>query len=62
MKNFVERTAAEQEVIRKAYDFEIMAIEANNANINPYFEMIKAMENGEEIWKAIDTAVEMAYN
>lgn len=62
MKNFTERTSAEQEIIRKAYDFEIMAIETDNTNINPYLDTIKAMENGTELWEAINVAVELAYN
>jgi len=62
MKNFTERTSAEQEIIRKAYDFEIMAIETDSTATNPYFSTIKAMENGKKLLEAINVAIELAYN
>lgn len=58
MKTFFERSAAEQEIIRKAYAFEIAAIETESSESNPYFEAVKAMG----LWEALNEAVEMAYN
>ena len=56
MTTYFNRTPAEQEIIRKAYDFEIEAIAQNSAERNPYFEAVKAMG----LWEAINEAVEMA--
>jgi hypothetical protein len=56
MTTYSNRTPAEQEIIRKAYDFEIAAIAQNSAERNPYFEAVKAMG----LWEAINEAVEMA--
>ena len=61
MNTFFNRTTAEQNIIRAAYDFEIKAIENGDASMNPMLETIKAMDDGDEIWEAINTAVEMAY-
>lgn len=58
MITFWDRTPAEQEIIRKAYDFEIEAIEKNSSERNPYTDAIKAMG----LWEALNEAVEMAYN
>lgn len=58
MKTYFERPIAEQEIIRKAYNFEIEAIENNSSERNPYFEEIQAMG----LWEAINEAIEMAYN
>lgn len=55
---FTDRTPAEQEIIRKAYEFEIAAIEAESSERNPYTEILQAMG----LWEALDEAVEMAYN
>lgn len=57
MTTFFNRTTAEQEIIRKAYDFEIEAIEKNSSERNPYTDAIKAMG----LWEALNEAVEMAY-
>lgn len=57
MKTYFERTTAEQEIIRKAYEFEIKAIAEDNDERNPYFEDIKAMG----LWEALNEAVEMKY-
>lgn len=57
MTTFFNRTIAEQDIIRKAYDFEVAAIEANSAERNPYADAIKAMG----LWEALNEAVEMAY-
>lgn len=58
MKTYFERTATEQEIIRKAYEFEIKAIEEDNDERNPYAEAIMAMG----LWDALSEAVEMAYH
>ena len=55
---FINRTPAEQEIIRKAYDFEINAIEADSSERNPYAEILRAMG----LWEALNEAVEMAFN
>ena len=55
---YFDRTASEQELIRKAYDFEVEAIEKDSAERNPYKEAIQAMG----LWEAIEEAVEMAFN
>ena len=57
MKTYFDRTPAEQEIIRKAYDFEIKAIAEDSSERNPYFEAIRAMG----LWEAINEAVEMAF-
>jgi hypothetical protein len=56
MKTYFERTAAEQDIIRKAYEFEIKAIAECSDERNPYFEDLKAMG----LWEALSEAVEMA--
>lgn len=62
MITFTQRTTAEQEIIRKAYDFEIAAIANGDSSRNPYFDTIKAMEEGDAVWEAINIAVEMTPN
>ena len=57
MKTFYERTPAEREIIIKAYEFEVAAIEAESTERNPYTEAIKAMG----LWEALNEALEMAY-
>ena len=67
MMKFFDRTPEQQEVIRKAYQFEAEAIEAMRAghdaiaDENPWFRKVLAMPEGREVWKAIDVAIEMAY-
>jgi hypothetical protein len=58
MKTFFERTPAEQEIITKAYEFEVAAIEAESSERNPYAEAVKTMG----LWEALNEALEMAYN
>jgi hypothetical protein len=58
MITFINRTPAEQEIIRKAYDFEVAAIEAESSERNPYFEALQAMG----LWEAVNEALEMRYN
>lgn len=57
MTTFFNRTPAEQEIIRKAYDFEVEAIANNSTERNPYAPAVKAMG----LWEALNEAVEMAY-
>ena len=57
MTTFFNRTAAEQEIICKAYDFEIEAIEKGSSERNPYTDAIKAMG----LWEALNEAIEMAF-
>ena len=57
MKAYFERTTEEQEIIRKAYDFEIEAIRKNSWDENPYGDAVRAMG----LWEAINEAVEMHY-
>lgn len=57
MTTFFNRTTTEQEIIRKAYDFEIEAIEKGSSEHNPYTETIKAMG----LWEALNEAIEMAF-
>ena len=57
MKTFYERTTAEQEIIAKAYEFEVAAIETESTEPNPYTETLKAMG----LWEALNEALEMAY-
>ena len=56
MTTFFNRTPAEQEIIRKAYDFEIEAIQNDSAERNPYADAIQAMG----LWEALNEAIEMA--
>ena len=58
MKTYFDRTPAEQELIRKAYEFEIKAIKELSSERNPYTEDIKAMG----LWEALNEAVEMAFH
>ena len=57
MKYYWERTEAEQEIMRAAYDWEIAAIAAGSWERNPYTTEIKAMG----LWDALNDAVEMAF-
>lgn len=61
MITFTQRTPAQQDIIRKAYDFEIKAIEKGDSSRNPWFDTIKAMPDGNALWEAINEAVEMAF-
>ena len=62
MTKFFERTEEERTLVRLAYDFEIMAIEQEDNSRNPYFDSIKALHDGEELWEAIYIAVELRYH
>lgn len=58
MKTYFERSTTEQEIIRKAYNFEVEAIENNSSEPNPYFKKIQAIG----LLEALNEALEMAYN
>ena len=58
MTTFFNRTPAEQELIRKAYEFEIEAIKSGDPDRNPYAAAIKSMG----LWEALNEAVEMAFH
>ena len=58
MTTFFNRTSAEQELLRKAYDFEVEAIKKCSSEPNPFTDAIKAMG----LWEALNEAVKMAYN
>ena len=57
---YTERNEHEQEVITKAYNFEIKAIEENDSSRNPWFDEIMSWTDGKEVWEEINVAVEMA--
>ena len=57
MTTYFNRTSAEQDIIRKAYDFEIEAIAEGSSERNPYAAAIKAMG----LWEALNEAVEAAF-
>ena len=60
MTTFTQRTTEQQNIIRKAYDFELEAIANCDSSRNPWFDTIMAMPDGEERWEAINVAIEMA--
>lgn len=56
--NYSGRTDKELEIIRKAYDFEIELIKAEDLNTkNPYIDAIKEMG----IWSAFCDAIDMHF-
>ena len=57
MTTFFNRSTEEQEIIRKAYAFEMEAITASSSAPNPYKDAIVAMG----LWEAVEEAVEMAF-
>ena len=56
-KDFLSRTAEEQALIEKAYEFEIDAIKKGLNTGNPYTKDIRKMG----LWDAFNDAVEMAF-
>jgi hypothetical protein len=58
---YFDRPQHEQDVITKAYDFEVKAIEECDATRNPWFDEIMAWEDGKAVWSAIDEALAMEY-
>jgi len=66
MMKFFDRTPEQQEVIRKAYQFEVDAIDVlqsggSGSDRNPWFDEIHSWVDGRETWLAINDALEMAY-
>ena len=55
--SFFNRTTAEQELICKAYEFEMEAIANCDSSTNPYADKLKALG----LWEALNQAVEMAF-
>ncbi len=58
MITFFTLSISEQEIIRKAYDFEVKAIEDGSSEPNPYKDAVKNMG----LWEALEEALEEAYN
>ncbi len=65
---YFARNDFEKDTIRRAYDFEIKAIEFMEITgqidnrPNPYKTAILLMADGEKVWEAIEEALEMAFN
>lgn len=57
MTTYNNRTTYEQDIIRKAYDFEIEAIKSGSPERNPYIDAIILMG----LWEAFNEAIEMAF-
>ena len=53
---YFNRPQHEQDVIAKAYDFEVKATR------NPWFDEIMTWEDGKTVWEAIDEALAMKYS
>lgn len=60
MTTYMNRTTAEQEIIRKAYEFELEALRNESDEPNPYFQAVRAMDDGKAVWFAISDAISMA--
>ena len=58
MTTYFDRPTSEQEIIRKAYDFEIRMMELDSSAPNPYMPAINAMG----LREALEEALEMAYH
>ena len=58
MTTFFDRSIAEQEIICKAYEFEIDSIRSGRFESNPYAKDLKAMG----VWEAFNDAIDMAFN
>lgn len=58
MTTFFNRPASEQEIIRKAYNFEVESIKLNSSAPNPYMQAINEMG----LREALEEALEMAYH
>ena len=61
-KKYWERTNYEQMLITGAYDYEVNAIEGLWTDRNPYKDEIKTWPDGDEVWEAIEVALEMKYH
>ena len=58
---YYNRPQHEQEVIAKAYDFEVKAIEECDATRNPWHKEIMSWADGKAVWNAIDEALAEKY-
>lgn len=58
MTTYFDRPTSEQEIIRKAYDFEIRMIELDSSVPNPHMKAINAMG----LREALEEALEMAFH
>lgn len=58
---YTNRPQHEQEVIAKAYDFEVRAIEECDATRNPWHKEIMSWADGRAVWDAIDEALALKY-
>lgn len=58
MTTFFDYLPQEQELIRKAYEWEMKAIETESTEGNPYADTLKFMG----LWDALNDAIEMAFN
>lgn len=61
MITFDKRTKREQELIGKAWDFEVEAIRTKSSASNPYLKELLKMEEGEIVLEAIEEAMETWY-
>ena len=65
---YFDRTKEERELITKALDFEMDAISKCNTfeygynDPNPYKEQVLQMENGEDVWEALEVFLETFYD
>lgn len=66
MTIFFNRPIAEQELIRKVYQFEADMIAEDDLSKmsapNPYIAELKALPDGAELMEAIEEALEMAFH
>lgn len=47
------------EMIIRATDFELKAIKDNSTARNPYYDTIKELPDGREVWETIEIMVEL---
>lgn len=62
MTTFFNRPIAEQELIRKVYQFEAESIRNDSSAPNPYIAELKALPDGSELLEAIEEALEMEFH
>ena len=61
MTRYLDRSMNEQNLIAKAYDFEIRFAEIGSSARNPYYDDLMMLLDGAEIWEHINTALEMRF-
>lgn len=47
------------EMIIKAMDFELKAIQDNSTTRNPYYDIIKELPDGNEVWETVEIMTEL---